>query len=46
MKKSFYNRMMPSFKEASNWVTDDNDVTCFNEIIAEFIWQNESQART
>jgi len=37
MKKSFYNRMMPSFKEAANWVTDDTDVTCFNAVIAEFI---------
>jgi len=34
MKKSFYNRMMPSLKEASNWVTYDTDVTCFNEMIA------------
>ena len=29
--------MMPSFKEAPNWVADDTDVTCFNKVIAEFI---------
>ena len=37
MKKSYYNRLMPSFKEAANWVSDDTDISCFNALIAEFI---------
>ena len=35
--------MMPSFKEATNWVTGYNDITIFNTLIAEFIGRMKSK---
>jgi len=42
---SFYSQMLPSFREASNWVMAEEDVSTFNEMISKFVGKMKTKHR-
>ena len=42
-KKTFYGKMLPHFREAVNWMTDESDTTLLEQMFSEFLGKMKSK---